>query len=86
MSSVDLVDMFSKNTTVEDFTFALQKDPTRKDTQNGTESLLICVVKWKDINKLKLLVSLGCVNDENMAAEKCQGLQNDVKVYFVILL
>ncbi len=77
-------DLFSRNTSFEDFVIALQQDPPRKSelSNNRKESLLVCVAKLKDVDKLKYVVSLGCVIDENIAAEKCQGSQNKVKFTF----
>ncbi len=82
------IDLFSKNTSVEDFNSALQENPTRKDetTDDGNLSLLTCVVTWNDVDKLKQLVSLGCVVDENLAAEKCQDHKIKVKISFSLLL
>ncbi len=76
-----VLDLFSNDTSVENFVFALRQNPYRKNesTKYGSESLLVFVVRRKNVDKLKLLVSLGCVIDENIAAEKSQGHQNKVK-------
>ncbi len=75
---------FSKNTSIRDFYLALHQDPSRKNetTTDGKESLLMRVLTWKDVDKLSQLVHVGCVADDNIAAEKCQGFQNKVKLSF----
>ncbi len=79
-------DLFSKNTPIEDFVSALQKEPRKFELSiNENESLLMCVVKWKDAEKLKQLVSLGFIIDENIAAEKCQGPENKVNGALIYL-